>query len=221
VVLSEPLQYRIWLTAQDVNLEEFARHHGFGKDAEMKGLAQAKLVLETEPDPKTGQMMLRGDGSIDVPTGRLYKLPVLLELVKVAKLHAPDQTGFEEAHASFRIRNDKVIVDHLDLLGTAVSLGGSGEISTNGRDAKFEFYTIWSQTLKRWLTTPFGDPTAALSETLFRIEVTRAPNGEFKFNPRMVPGITDPFRAVAERVRRRMGMVPGPPDTNTIRAAGQ
>ena len=111
-------------------------------------------------------------------------------------------------------------MDKLDLLGSAVSLGGSGEMDFDAKDVKFEFYTIWSQTLKRWLTTPLGDPTAALSDKLFRIEATRANGGDFKFTPRVVPVVTDPFRAIADRVRKRTGLPP-PPNDPTYRAVGQ
>jgi hypothetical protein len=150
----------------------------------------------------------------------MYKLPVMLELIKVAKLQTPDQTGFEEGHATFRIRGDRVLVDKLDLLGSAVSLGGSGELDIEAKNVKLEFYTIWSQTLKRWLTTPFGDPTAALSDKLFRIEATRTNGSDFKFTPRMVPVVTDPFRAIADRVRKRTGLPSLPPDP-TARAKDQ
>jgi hypothetical protein len=213
VVLTDPPQYRLWLTAHDVRIEDVAAFHQVGRETEFSGLAQGKLVLDNEPDPKTGEVVLRGEGSVDVPTGKMYRLPVLLELIKVAKLQTPDQTGFEEAHATFRVRGDRIVVDKLDLLGSAVSLGGSGELDADAKDVKFEFYTIWSQTLKRWLTTPLGDPTAALSDKLFRIEATRTNGGDFKFTPRVVPAVTDPFRAVAERFRTRAGP--------TVRAAGQ
>ena len=213
VVLSDPPQYRLWLTANDVRLEDVAAFHKVGRETEFSGLAQGKLILESGHDPKTGDVGLRGEGTVDVPAGKMYKLPVLLELIKVAKLQTPDQTGFEEAHATFRVRGDRIVVDKLDLLGSAVSLGGSGELDADAKDVKFEFYTIWSQTLKRWLTTPLGDPTAALSDKLFRIEATRTDGGDFKFIPRVVPVVTDPFRAVAERFRTRAGP--------TVRAAGQ
>lgn len=216
VVLSDPPRYRLWLSAQDVRLEDVAAHHHLGKESEFSGLAQAKVFLECEPDAKTGALALKGEGNIDVPSGRMYKMPVMLELIKVAKLQTPDQTGFEEGHATFRIRGDRILVDKLDLLGSAVSLGGSGELDIEAKNVKLEFYTIWSQTLKRWLSTPLGDPTAALSDKLFRIEATRTNGGEFKFQPRMVPGVTDPFRAIAERLKLRTTL-PAP----TVRAKDQ
>ncbi|MFO0935140.1 MAG: hypothetical protein U0798_01325 [Gemmataceae bacterium] len=219
VVLSEPTRFRVLLSAQNVRLEDVAAHHQLGKDAEFTGLAQAKIVFERELDPKTGKVQLQGVGNVDVPSGKMYKLPVILDLIKVAKLQTPDQTGFEEAHATFRIRNDRIVVDQLDLLGSAVSLGGSGEMDFDAKDVKFEFYTIWSQTLKRWLTTSLGDPTSALSDKLFRIEATRTNGGDFKFTPRVVPVVTDPFRAIAERVRLKTGL-PNQADP-TYRATGQ
>jgi hypothetical protein len=217
VVLSDPPRYRLWLTASDVRLDEIARHYKLGQDAELKGTAQARLVLENALDPKTGTLTLKGDGSVDVPAGRMYNLPVLLDLVKLAKFQAPDQTAFEEAHAAFRIQGDRVLVDHVDLIGSAVSLGGSGELDATGKYVKFDFYTVWSQTLKRWLTTPFGDVTAAVSDKLFRVEMTRGPDGVLKYEPRFVPMVTDPVRAIAERIRRRTAADPDP----TARAAGK
>lgn len=216
IVLGDRPEFRMTASAQDVRLEEFATHHQLGNDSELTGIAQAKLYLERETDPKTGQIELQGSGSIDVPQGRMYKLPVLLELVKLAKLHAPDQTGFEEAHATFRIRGNRIVVDKIDLLGNAVSLGGSGELDIDAKNVSLEFYTIWSQTLKKWLTTPLGDPTSALSERLFRIDAVRTNGSEFRYTPRMVPIVTDPFRLVADRVKQRMGLTPEP----VIRAVG-
>jgi hypothetical protein len=140
----------------------------------------------------------------------MLNLPVLMPLLKTLKLQAPDKTAFEEGHATFTVSGDRIRVDHLDLLGTAVSLGGSGELDTSGRYVKFEFYTIWSQTLQRWLTTPLGDVSAFVSEQLFKIEVTRDLNGDLKYEPRVVPFVTSPFRAIAERVRRQKHVTDGP-----------
>jgi hypothetical protein len=197
-------------------LEELARHHKMGA-GELKGDAQGTVLLETNPDPKTGKMVLGGTGQVDVPQGRLYNLPVLLELVKVLKGQTPDGVAFEEAHASFDLKGDRVRVTQLDLLGAAVSLGGSGEVDFTGQDLRFEFYTIWSQTLRRWLSTPLGDVTGLLSGGLFKIELTRV-NGEFVTKAHMLPAVTDPVRAVAERWRNRFGRETPPP---TVRGAAR
>ena len=215
VILDDTVKYRVWLTATGVRLDELARHTKLGSDSELRGLAQGSFLVENALDPKTGKWITTGQGQIDVPQGRMYKIPVLLELVKVLKGQTPDRSAFEEAHATLELKGDRVKVTQLDLLGSAVSLGGSGELDTDGQNVKFEFYTIWSQTLKRWLTTPLGDVTGLLSGGLFKIELTRE-NGKFVTKAVMLPAVTDPVRAVAERLRNRFDK-PGeaPP---TIRA---
>src|SRR4029079_327721 len=186
----------------DVQLDEIAKHYKIGSDADLKGLAQAQLLLTNRPDPKTGRLVVEGSGKIDVPTGRMYNLPVLLDLVKVLKLQTPDKTAFEEAHATFRVRGDRVTVEQVDLIGKALCLGGSGELDTTGEYVKFEFYTVVSQVLARMVNTPVGDLTAFLSKNLFKIKLTRE-NGELKYKPETVPLVTEPARAVADRLRAR------------------
>jgi hypothetical protein len=194
----------VWLSAGGVRLDELARNLNLGTGAELRGLADGRVRLESALDPATGRAALAGVGQIDVPTGRMYKLGVLLPLLKLLKLQAPDETAFEAAHAAFQLSGDKVTVTSLDLIGSAVSLGGSGELSlAESHDARFEFYTVWSQSLRRWLTTPFGDVTSFLSGSLFRIDLVRT-GGQTSYTPHMLPAVTDPLRAAAERLRGRL-----------------
>ncbi|HEY1187216.1 MAG TPA: hypothetical protein VGE74_06130 [Gemmata sp.] len=201
VVLTEGTRYEVWLTATDVQLEQLAGHYNLGSDADLKGIAQAQLLVFNRPDPKTGRLTVEGTGKVDVPTGRMYNLPVLLELVKVLKLQAPDKTAFEQAHVVFRLQGDRIKVDQLDLIGKAICLGGSGELDTSGEYVKFEFYTVWSQVLKQMPDTLVGDLTAFFSKNLFTIKLTRE-NGELRYRPQPVPLVTDPAKAVLERLKR-------------------
>jgi hypothetical protein len=196
--------FRLLLNASGVRLDELAKLNKLGGDGELRGLAQGKVELEAAPDPRTGLATLTGTGQIDVPNGRLYNLPVLMPLLKLFKLQTPDQTAFEEAHALFEVRGDRVRVTQLDLIGTALSLGGSGELSASGQEVRFEFYTVWSQALRRWLTTPLGDVTSFLSGNLFKIEMVRTAGRPMEYRPQMLPVITEPVKAVAERLRGRL-----------------
>lgn len=223
VDFGEAMRFKLWLTAAGVRIDELATHWHLGQGAELRGLAQGKLLLENPPDPVTGMSVLTGSGQIDVPNGRLLNLPVLLPMLKLLKLQTPDQTAFEEAHAVFDLRGDRVRVSQLDLVGSALSLGGVGELDIKGEDVRFEFYTVWSQALRRWLATPLGDVTSALSGNLFRIEMTKRPGGKMEYKPHMLPVITDPVKAVAERLRNRLGPAPvadGPVGPATYRATG-
>ncbi len=200
-----PPRFKLWLTASGVKVDELAAHWHPGSGAAVSGVAQGKVLLENPPDARTGVPTFAGAGQIDIPTGRLLNLPVLLPLLKLLKLQTPDQTAFEEAHAAFEVRGDRVHVTQLDLVGSAVSLGGSGELDTKGDDVRFEFYTVWSQALRRWLQTPLGDVTSALSGNLFRIEMSKSPGRAMEYKPQMLPVVTDPVKAVAERLRNRLG----------------
>jgi hypothetical protein len=199
LVLADPVRYYLAVNAADVRLDELARHHHYGAD--LQGLAQAQFVLGSELDPRTGKLVPVGSGRVDVPSGRMLNLPFLVPLLKMVKLQTPDQTLFEEAHAAFRLRGDRIKVEQLDLIGTALSLGGSGELDTAGESVRLEFYLIWSQLLKRWLTTPLGDLTSFASEKLYRLTVTRKPNGEMKYDSDILPLVTDPFKAMADRMK--------------------
>ncbi len=201
VELGEQAKFQIWLNASGVKLEQLAKYHKLGS-GELKGDAQATVLVENVPDPKTGKLVLSGSGQIDVPQGRLYNLPVLLDLVKVLKGQTPDGVAFEEAHATFDLKGDRIKVTQLDLLGTAVSLGGTGEMDFSGRDVRFEFYTVFSQTLRRLFTGPVGDVGGAVSGGLFKIELTRV-NGQLTPKAHVLPAITDPMRAIAERWKAR------------------
>ncbi|MBN9521872.1 hypothetical protein J0H58_25710 [bacterium] len=205
VVLAEPARYDLWLTATDVQLEEVARHYRLnrpGSDADLTGMAQAQVRLFNRYDPRTNQWALEGTGRMDVPTGRMYNLPVLLDLMKVLKLQTPDRTAFEEAHAAFRLKGERVYVDQLDLIGKAVCVGGAGELDISGDNLRLEFYTLGSQILARLVNTPVGDLSAFLSRNLFVIRMTKENGGEIRYRPEPVPLVTEPARAVVERLRR-------------------
>ena len=208
VVLTEPNRYEVWLTVTGAQLDEVARHYKLGSDADLKGIAQAQLLIYNRPDPKTGRLVVEGTGKIDVPTGRMYNLPIMLDLVKLFKGSAPDKTAFEQAHAVFRIQGDRLKVDQLDLIGKAICVGGSGELDLAGDYVKFEFYTVWSQVLKQMINTPVGDLTAFLSKNLFTIKMVRE-NGELKYKPEPVPLVTEPAKAVVERLKRAGAKVIG------------
>ncbi len=203
--------FQLLLTASGVRLDELAAQTKLAGSGELRGLAQGKFHLDSTPDPRTGLAVLTGSGQIDVLNGRLYNLPVLMPLLKLLKLQTPDQTAFEEAHALFELRGDRLKVTQVDLIGTALSLGGSGELDLKGDDVRFEFYTVWSQALRRWLTTPLGDVTSFLSGNLFKIEMVKQPGRAMEYRPQMLPVVTEPVKAVAERLRNRLATAPAEP----------
>ena len=56
----------------------------------------------------------------------------------------------------------------------------------------------------RLVNTPVGDASAFLSRSLFKIKMTRE-NGVMKYKPEPVPVITEPIKAITDRLRNRTG----------------
>jgi hypothetical protein len=194
-----PVRFDLSLTGARLKLEEVARVNKLGPKTDIEGLATAQITLSNAPDPVTRQPILQGSGSIDVPSGKMLDLPVMLDVIKLARLRPIDRTAFEEAHAVFRIRGDRVKVGQLDLLGNAISLGGEGEMNLDGTNALFEFYTVWTNI--RNLLGGGGDLAARVSGNLFRIRVAgdlgtdRPP----RVTQEALPGIGDQIRRLMGR----------------------
>lgn len=200
VVMDSPARYAINLNAARVRLSEVAKHYQLPPKSHLEGLATAQLYLANRYDERTGQPILHGSGTIDVPSGKLLNLPVLLNLIKVVKLRVPDETGFEEAHALFYIRGDRVRFGSLDLIGNAVSLAGEGEMNSDGTGVQFEFYPVWSK-VREMFALP-GE-WSAISKKFLKIRVTgELDKLDYKAEP--VPGIVDPVKRLMNRMKKNM-----------------
>lgn len=198
IQIASPVRFDLVLTGTRLRLEEFAKINKLGK-AQLEGLATAKIVLGNPIDPITKVPLLSGSGSIDIPNGKLLDLPIILDVLKLARLRPMDQTGFEEAHAVFAIRGDRIRFGQLDLLGNAVSLGGEGEMRLDGSDAKFEFYTVWTNI--RNIMGISGELPARLSGSLFKIKVQGDLGGGDVPKPvtEPLPIITEPIKRLVQR----------------------
>ncbi len=199
VMMDSPTRYALQLNAARIRLSEIAREHQLPPKARLEGLANAQIYLTNRPDERTGKLTMQGGGTIDVPNGKMLNLPVMLNLIKVVKLRVPDDTGFEEAHASFYIRGDRLKFGQLDLIGNAVSLGGEGEMKMDGSDVRFEFYPVWTK-MKEMFALP-GDWTGAISRKFLKIKVTGDLEGKLDYRAEPVPGIVDPVKRVIDRLK--------------------
>lgn len=201
LALGTPVWFDLSLNGARLKLEEFARVNQLGPTTQLEGLATAQITLSNPLDPATRQPVLQGSGSIDVPNGRMLDLPVMLDVIKLTRLRPIDRTAFEEAHAVFRIRGDRMKFGQLDLLGNAISLGGEGEMNLDGSAAEFEFYTVWTNI--RNLLGNGGDLAARVSGNLFRIRVAGDLGSERppRVTQEALPGIVDPIRRLMGRTK--------------------
>jgi len=199
VVLDSPPRYAVQLNAARVHLSQIAKRYNLSEKSHLEGLANAQIYLANRYDERTGQPIVQGGGTIDVPKAKLLNLPVLLNLVKVVKLHVPDETGFEEAHALFYLRGNHVKFGQLDLIGNAISLGGEGEMSVEGKDVRFEFYPVWTKLKEMFPLT--GDWPGLVSKKFLKIKVTGEIDGKLDYKSEPVPGIVEPVRRVLDRLK--------------------
>ncbi len=183
-------RYDLLLKATQIRLDEFGRVN-LGDANSIQGLAAATLHLGGIGTDFQG---LRGYGSIDVPQGKLYKLPVFLDLIKTFGFRIPDGTAFEQAHALFSVDGALLRFQQLDLFGNAISLRGKGIVPMDGRNMSLEFRTDWARAAQ-FLPTGFDSVPNAISEQMFLVKV----QGNLK-NPKIereiLPGLTQPFRKV-------------------------
>jgi hypothetical protein len=197
-------RYRLNLTAAEVKLEEFGRHNF--NNTELNGLAVARVYLEGEGGELSG---LKGNGRIDVPQGRMYKLPLLLDLLKFLGLRLPDRTFFEEAHAVFDIDGPRAHVKQLELYGNAISLRGSGDANIDGSDLAFSFNVDWAR-LGQVLPEGVRELPREISNQLFRIDM-RGRVGDVHFREVPVPILTGPLRKMLSGDDDRWGAPDGSP----------
>jgi hypothetical protein len=191
------MRYELKMSAEHVRLEDFARHN-LGPSAPVSGLAMADLYLSGQGNDLEN---LRGNGTIDVPSGRMYNLPVLLDLLKILGLRLPDGTAFEEAHAKFTVEGPRVRVDRIDLYGSSISLRGQGEVK--GTDVRLDFYAVWSR-ITAYLPPIIKEIPPALSQNLWKIKLRGRP-GEFRCTQEPVPILVEPVKDFVRAVAGRRG----------------
>ena len=152
----------------------------------MKGFASAALHLSGEGNDISG---LKGNGRIDVADGKLYKLPLQLDLLKAFGLRLPDRTAFEQAHAVFAIDGPQLEVQGLDLYGNAVSLRGRGTVDLVSGGLNLDFNADWGR-LAEVLPAGVNDVPRAVSDQLLKIKM-RGRIGDVHFEKELAPGVVD------------------------------
>jgi hypothetical protein len=72
---------------------------------------------------------LNGGGSLRLSNADLYELPIMVSLLKLLSVRAPDRNAFSNSTIDFRIAGEHVYFPRIDFNGDAISLLGSGEMN--------------------------------------------------------------------------------------------
>src|SRR5579883_166424 len=191
-LFSSPLRYEVNLHALNVQLEQFGKHNQLGADAQLQGPASAGLYLTGEGTDLSG---LKGNGRVDVARGKMYRLPLLLDLLKAFGLRMPDRTAFEQAHMVFGIEGPQMRIHSLDLYGNAISLRGQGTLNiVDGSNLNLDFSADPGR-MPQLLPPVISDLSQAVSDQLFKIKL-RGKLSSPHFEKEFVPGVVDPIKRV-------------------------
>lgn len=191
------MRYEVNLTASQIDLEKFGKHN-LGKNMEMGGLASGRLHLTGRGDSMES---LKGNGTLDVPKGRIYNLPLLLDILKFLGLRWPDRTAFEEAHANFSIDGNSLNINQVFLWGNAVSLTGKGSVNLDGTDIEIDCYPSWAR-VEQILPATLRSMSPAISKNLLKIELRGKISDrseDLKMYKRPIPVLVDPLRELQNR----------------------
>jgi hypothetical protein len=196
------VEYEVWLVGTRLRLEEIDRINRITSDGQergqLSGLAQIELrLLGKGSDLKT----LQGGGSFNVPNGRIYDLPPLLDLLKFARLRAPNGTFFEEAKGEFRIQADTMRFNRLDLNGDLISLTGDGTMKLDGSNLRLNVYTVWSRVVQV-LPNAVREIPNSISRNLYKIEMRGSLGGPLDFRQEAVPILVEPAKRLLDRLRQ-------------------
>jgi hypothetical protein len=188
---SSPIRYEVKLDALHIQLEQFGKHNQLGADAQLQGPARAALHLAGEGTDLSG---LKGNGRFEVAHGKMYRLPLLLDLLKAFGLRMPDRTAFEQARMIFGIEGPQMRIHALDLFGNAISLRGQGTLNLDGSNLHLDFSADWGR-MPQLLPPGISDLSQAVSDQLFKIKL-RGKITSPRFDKELMPGVVDPIKKV-------------------------
>jgi len=77
---------------------------------------------------RAGTHSLAGRGQVRVRDADIYELPLVVALLKILRVRAPDRNAFSSSVVDFRIEGPRAYLDSIELSGDAISLVGAGEV---------------------------------------------------------------------------------------------
>jgi hypothetical protein len=94
-----------------------------------RGRLQAGVAVSGS---RAGSHSLTGRGQLRLRDADIYELPVVVALLKIFRVKAPDRSAFSSSVVDFRIEGPRAYLDNIELSGDAISLVGTGEADFDG-----------------------------------------------------------------------------------------
>ena len=146
-------QYACTATISRMDLQKFLHSRsGSGssepRSADATGSVDGHLYLSGEfGDPRTA----RGGGRIGIREARMFRLPLLLSVLDVLDLTAPEQTGLQSASAEFFLKGREIELRDLLLRSSTVAMIGAGRLHRDPLDLDLRLVAV---SPNRWFRLP-------------------------------------------------------------------
>ncbi len=120
-------QYGLSLTVRDVSLADFlnAKLEPGEQPVRLQGRLDGNLSLAGRPgDVRSRQ----GGGDVVIRDAQMFKLPLMLAILRVVHFATQDDNAFHNATLAFKVRGSELILEEIDLRGSALSMVGAGRV---------------------------------------------------------------------------------------------
>jgi hypothetical protein len=158
---SQP-RFMLQASLLQADLAKLARHRGVQERT--SGRVDATVRLQGVTGDRTSWL---GDGQVRLKQADTYELPLMVALFNKIEMQA-DRGVFSSTDVDFRIRNDQIVLDRIDLRGDTVSLYGTGWMSFE-EEINLNFY---SRVGRQQIAIPIINAVLTeASKSLLQIEV--------------------------------------------------
>ena len=138
--LADPVQYGIRLSIEDVDLNNLfnAGVTDPKKRTDLQGKLGGVIQLMATEGPKPDR---QAAGRLRISRGKLVKIPILLDLVNVMYLSLPRGWAFKDGYLVYHLRGNTLLFEEIHLVGSALSVVGSGTIDVDTERLNLTFLT--------------------------------------------------------------------------------
>ena len=118
-------RYGIRANLVDGQLARWAQENLAGRQ-NLKGRIMASVELQGAGHTRN---TLSGRGTMQLRDANVYELPLMISMLKLLSIRAPDANAFSSSDIDFHVQGEHVYFDHLNFTGDAISLLGKGEMN--------------------------------------------------------------------------------------------
>jgi len=150
--------------------------HGEGAGAPMSGYVDGRFFLTGVAGDVSRR---RGGGRVQVREAELFRLPLLLSVLHVINLSAPEASAFQSASTRLTVVGDELRLRNIELAGGALALIGEGSMALSTGELDLRLVTVSPH---RWAKLPVvSEMMEGMARELVEVQVTgtlREPRAE-------------------------------------------